>query len=254
MTQILAGKIALVTGASRGIGRAIAERLGKDGALVAIHYGKSKADAEETVAAIKAAGGKAFALQADIENVASIKNLFTALDKELTALTGSNHIDILVNNAGVAPFASWEETTEEQFDFMFGVNVKGLFFTTQQALARLNDGGRIINISSGVTRITFPGIPAYAGTKGAVDVLTLHLAAIVGTRGITVNAVAPGVIETDMSHFLKTPEGREMTTSIQTLKRIGQPSDIAGVVSFLAGPDSSWVTGRIIDASGGTKI
>src|SRR5262249_15616307 len=192
--------------------------------------------------------------QADIENVASIKKLFTELDKQLIARTGSNRIDILVNNAGVAPFASWEETTEEQFDFTYGVNVKGLFFTTQQALSRLKDGGRIINISSGVTHIAFPGIPAYSGTKGAVDVLTLHLAAAVGDRGITVNAVAPGVIETEMAGFLKTPEGREMTNSMQAIKRIGQPSDIAGVVGFLAGPDSGWVTGRIIEASGGAKL
>lgn len=254
MTRILKGKVALVTGASRGIGRAIAERLGQDGALVVVHYGKSKSDAAKTVAAIEAAGGKAFALQSDIENVASIQKFFTKLDQELTARTDSNRLDILVNNAGVAPFASWEETTEAQFDYVFGVNVKGLFFTIQQALSRLNDGGRIINISSAVSRIAFPGAPVYSATKGAVDVLTLHLAAEIGKRGITVNAVAPGIIETDMAGFLKTPEGRELATSIQALKRIGQPSDIAGVVAFLAGPDSSWITGRIIDASGGTKL
>lgn len=254
MSRTLEGKVALVTGASRGIGRAVAERLGKEGALVVVHYGKSKSSAEETVAAVEAAGGKAFAVQADIENVASIKRLFSELDAELTARTGSNRIDILVNNAGVAPFASWEDTTEEQFDSTFGVNVKGLFFTTQQALPRLNDGGRIINVSSAVSRIAFPGLPAYSATKGAVDVLTLHLAPAVGERGITVNAVAPGVIETDMAEFVRSNEGREMTLSMQALKRVGQPSDIAGVVAFLAGPDGGWTTGRVIDASGGTKL
>jgi 3-oxoacyl-[acyl-carrier protein] reductase len=254
MSRTLEGKVALVTGASRGIGRAIAVRLGKEGALVAVHYGKSKSAVDETVAAVEAAGGKAFALQADIDKVASIEQLFTQLDAELTARTGSSHFDILVNNAGVAPFVGWADTTEEQFDYMYDVNVKGLFFTTQKALPRLNDGGRIINISSAVTRIAFPGVPAYSSTKGAVDVLTLHLAAEIGVRNITVNAVAPGVIETDMAEFLGTPEGREMPLQIQALKRIGQADDVANVVSFLAGPDSAWITGRTIDVSGGTKL
>lgn len=254
MSRTLEGKVALVTGASRGIGRAIAARLGKEGALVAVHYGKSKSAADETVAAVEAAGGKAFALQADIEKVASIEDLFNRLDAELTARTGSATFDILVNNAGVAPFVGWADTTEEQFDYMYDVNVKGLFFTTQKALPRLNDGGRIINVSSAVARTSFPGIPAYSSTKGAVDVLTLHLAAEVGVRGITVNAVAPGVIETDMAEFLGTPEGRELPLQIQALKRIGQADDVANVVNFLAGPDSGWITGRVIDVSGGTKL
>jgi NAD(P)-dependent dehydrogenase (short-subunit alcohol dehydrogenase family) len=249
----LSEKIALVTGASRGIGRATAERLARDGATVAVHYGRNADEAAKTVQAIEAAGGKAFAVQGDVSNVAGIAGLFEALDRELAA-RGLSGLDILVNNAGVAPSAPFAETTEALFDENFNVNVKGLFFVTQNALTRLRDGGRIINISSVVARSHFDGISAYSATKGAVNTLTAHLAAELGMRGITVNAVAPGAIDTDMNPWLKNEEGRGFVLATQSLKRVGVGADIANAVAFLAGPDSGWVTGQIVEASGGSKL
>jgi len=249
----LSGKIALVTGASRGIGRATAERLAGDGATVAVHYGANAEAAQATVAAIVAAGGSAFAVQGDVRRHAGVEALFSGLDSELAA-RGLSGIDILVNNAGLAAYDGFAETSEATFDDLFDTNVKGLFFVTQFALPRLRDGGRIINISSVVARAYFAGIPAYSATKGAVNTLTKHLAAELGVRGITVNAVAPGAIDTDMSAWLRTDEGAQNAFSIQALQRIGKPEDIASVVSFLAGPDAGWVTGEIIESAGGTKL
>jgi NAD(P)-dependent dehydrogenase (short-subunit alcohol dehydrogenase family) len=249
----ISGKTALVTGASRGIGRAIAERLARDGATVAVHYGQSDAAAREVAAAITSAGGTAFAVQGDVRTLYGVKALFTAVDDELSS-RGLSGIDILVNNAGVASYEGFAETTEATFDDLFDTNVKGLFFVGQQALPRLKDDGRIINISSVVARTYFAGIPAYSATKGAVNTLTKHWAAELGARGITVNAVAPGAIETDMSAWLKSEEGAQNAFAIQALKRVGQPNDIASVVAFLAGPDGAWVSGEIIEAAGGSKL
>jgi len=249
----LSGKIALVTGASRGLGRATAERLAADGATVAVHYGRNAEAAAEVVSAITGAGGQAFAISGDVRQVAGVEALFRSLDDELAA-RGLSGLDILVNNAGVATGAAFAETSEAVFDENFDTNVKGLFFVTQHALARLRDGGRIINISSAVARTHFDGILAYSATKGAVNTLTKHLAVELGSRAITVNAVAPGAIETDMNPWLQSDDGRAMVTNIQALKRVGQPQDIASVVAFLAGPDAGWVTGEIIEASGGTKL
>lgn len=256
-SKTLEGKIALVTGASRGLGRAIAERLGREGAMVAVHYGKNREAADTVVGSIKAAGGDAFAVQAEIGSVKSIDDLFATLDKELTARTGATHLDILVNNAGIAPNLPMEQTDEETFDRIFDVNVKGLFFVTKQAIGRLRDGGRIINISSGLSRaVGGMNIPAYSATKGAVDVLTRQRAVAYGGRGITVNSLAPGVIDTDMNaDWLRdNPEAKEAIEAAQALKRIGKAEDIGDAVAFLAGPDSRWVTGQYIEASGGWLI
>ena len=251
--SILKNKLALVTGASRGIGRAIATRLAADGAVVAVHYGNSAAEAEAAVTAIVEAGGQAFAIQGDVRTVAGVDTLFQALDAGL-ASRGLSGLDILVNNAGIATFEGFAETTEATFDDAFDTNVKGLYFVTQRGLTRLRDGGRIINLSSVVARTAFAGVPAYSATKGAVNTLTVYLAAELGVRGITVNAVAPGAIDTDMSAWLRSDEGRDNAHAMQAIKRIGQPEDIAAAVAFLARPDAAWVTGQIIETSGGTKL
>ncbi len=251
----LNGKVALVTGSSRGIGRAIAERLAKDGAFVFVNYAASEKAAHETVSAIEAAGGKAVALKADVAKLADIKALFTAIDKEIAARKLGG-LDILVNNAGVAPFGSVTDTTEEIFDQVFDINVKGLFFVTQEAEKRLRDGGRVINLSSIVTRLgSFDAFTTYAATKGAVDSLTRGFATTLGKRGITVNSIKPGVIDTDMAASLVNDEGTIGHVVSQTaLGRVGKPQDIADIASFLASDESRWVTGESIDGSGGYQI
>lgn len=246
MSKALQGKVALVTGSSRGIGAAIAQRLASDGAEVIVHYGAGRDEAEQVVAQIVNQGGRASMVQADL----------AAQDgaEQLAAKLGDRSINILVNNAGVAPFVSMEETDAATFDRLATINMRSLFFVTQQVLKHMPDGGRIINISSAVTRVYFAGIPAYAATKGFVDTLTLQLAGALGTRNITVNAVAPGVIDTRLTTWIHQPGGEDTIKQVQTLPGIGQPERIAGVVSFLAGPDGGWTTGQVIDASGGTKI
>lgn len=253
MSKPLQGKIAVVTGGSRGIGRAIAERLASDGATVAVHYGRNPGAAEEVVTAIKSRGGDAFAVGADLTERGAAAKLLNQLDGEL-AKRGTSKFDILVNNAGVAPFVPFADTTEEQFDEVFNINVKALFFVTQASIPRLNDGGRIISTTSVVSRLPFPGVEVYSMSKPPIDNLTKGLARALGERNITVNAVAPGVIETDMTGFVKSPEGAQQTINSQALKRIGQAPDVADVVAFLAGPDSRWVTGQTIEVSGGTSI
>ncbi len=242
----LINKVALITGASRGIGAAIARRLAADGAELILHYGKGKDEAHAISAQINAAGGRTSLVQADLSQIDGAQKLFASI--------AATKIDILVNNAGVALFASVEETTPEVFDNLMNINVRSLFFVTQEALRRLNDGGRIVNLSSLVTRTYFPGIPAYSASKGFVDVLTLHMAAALGARSITVNAVAPGAIDTRMSAWIHGPGGIETLKQIQALPGIGQPEHVASVVAFLAGPDGAWTTGQIIDVSGGTKL
>lgn len=257
MAERLAGKVALVTGGSRGIGRSIARRLAADGALVAVHYGSKPEAAAEVVAAIEAAGGKAFAVQAEVGSVPSIRQMFETLDGLLKDRTGAARFDILVNNAGVAPPAQIEAATEDLFDRVYAVNVKGLFFLTQLALPRLNDGGRIINVSSGVARagMANPDYAVYAPTKGAVDVLTRLLARHLGPRGITVNVLAPGVTDTDMNAgWLGDPAAREGVVRETALGRVGTAEDFAGVAAFLASADAAWVTGQLLEASGGLRL
>lgn len=251
MTQ----KVALVTGASRGLGKAIALRLAQDGMMVAVHYGKNQAAAEEVVSKIESTGGEAFALQAEISAVASIRAMYETLDAELTKRTGAAKFDVLVNNAGTAIGKPIEEWTEEEFDYQFDLNVKGLFFVTQLALSRINDNGRIINLGSGVTRFSYPLYAVYAASKGSVNVLTQYLAAILGDRGITVNTLAPGAIDTDLNAgWLRSEAGKAQTLATSAIKRIGMPDDIADAASFLASNDSRWVTGQRIEASGGAHL
>lgn len=251
----LEGKVALVTGASRGIGKEIALSYGREGALVAVHYGNNEAAAKDVVQTIEKSGGKAFAIQADVSRLGDIARLFETLDAELTRRTGQAKLDILVNNAGIAVPAPFEDTTEELFDRHFDINVKGLFFITQKALPRLRDNGRILNVSSSVARVAFPGITAYSATKGAVDVLTLHLAPLAGERGITVNSISPGATDTDMNaSWLKSPEAQKQIASQQALHRVGKAQDIAGVALILSLPEAGWITGQAIDASGGFNL
>lgn len=250
----LTGKIALVTGASRGIGKATALRLATDGAIIAAHFAREQKGAEETVATILGDGGDAFTIQAELSTITGIHSLFEQLDRELNERTGNNQFDILVNNAAIALASGLESTDEQTFDQLFNVNVKAPFFLTQQAVERIRANGRIINISTNLTRIGNPVTLAYAMTKGAIDIFTLNLAKLLGPKGITVNAVAPGDTQTDMNPNLKSDEGREAIADGTALRRYGVASDIADVVAFLASDDSRWVTAQTIEASGGYSL
>ncbi|AJT64484.1 Versicolorin reductase 1 [Streptomyces lydicus] len=254
----LSGRTALVTGGGRGIGRAISERLGRDGARVGVHYGRDEAAAKETVAAIEAAGGEAFAVRAELGVPGDAEALWSAFDEQ------ADGVDILVNNAGINKAVDGTlkrvgEVTEEDFDRLFAVNTKAPFFIVQQGLSRLRDGGRIINTSTGLTRgAAKPELIAYAMSKGAVDVFTRTLAKDLGPRGITVNAVAPGAVDTDMNAgWLRGAENAGARTAlgeISPLGRVAEPADIGDVVAFLASDDSRWVTGQWIDVTGGVLL
>jgi NAD(P)-dependent dehydrogenase (short-subunit alcohol dehydrogenase family) len=254
MARPLEGKIALVTGSSRGIGRAIAERLAADGALVAVHYGKNKSAADDVVAAVTAKGGSAFAIGADLAAKDGVKTLYAAFDKEVQARTGATKFDILVNNAAIAPFVTFDDTTEAVLDEIYTVNVKSPFFITQEGSKRLRDGGRVVFISSGVVRTPFPDVAAYSALKAPIDNLVKTLGVVLGPRSITVNAVSPGAIATDMGSFLQDPAMAEVIKGKQALKRIGQADDIGDVVGFVVSPDARWVTGQVIEASGGSVL
>jgi 3-oxoacyl-[acyl-carrier protein] reductase len=246
MTDLI-GKTALVTGASRGIGRAIAERLAADGALVAVHYGHSEAAAKEVVARIEQAGGRAFAIHAELGTGDDVETLLASLEQGLAG----QPLDILVNNAGILDATPLEQLTQDAFDRSFAINVRAPLFIIQRALPLLRNGGRIVNISSAVTRIAGPFLH-YAMAKGAIEVLTTTLAQALGARGITVNTVTPGVVDTDMGAWVHTaPQIEAAVVSTIALGRIGQPDDIADIVAFLASSDARWITGAAIDASGG---
>ncbi|GGV23444.1 short-chain dehydrogenase [Kitasatospora herbaricolor] len=250
----LSGRTALVTGGSRGIGRSIARRLARDGALVAVHYGGNEAAAKETVAVIESEGGQAFALRAELGVPGDAAALWAAFDEGLDRRGAEPGLDILVNNAGITLPRQIADVTEADYDRVFAVNVRAPFFLIQQGLGRLRDGGRIINISSGATRIAFPRTVAYSMTKGALDTLTLTLALALGRRGITVNTVAPGIVDTEINPHLKDPRVRAELASFSVFDRIGQPSDIADVVAFVAGDDARWITGQYLDATGGAHL
>lgn len=245
----LTGKVALVTGASKGIGAAIAEDLAKQGATVAVNYASSAQGAEVVVNKIKTAGGKAKALQGDVSKPAEAKRLIDATVKEFGKL------DILVNNAGVYEFSPLGDVTEKQFDRLFDVNVKGLLFTTQAAVNAFGDkGGSVINIGSVASQSPPPGGSVYSATKGAVDVITKALAAELGPKKILVNAVLPGPVETEgtasMGNF---DEFASALIPRTPLGRVGQPRDVATVVSFLASEDAGWITGQILETAGGLR-
>ncbi|MGV8927988.1 MAG: SDR family NAD(P)-dependent oxidoreductase [Ewingella sp.] len=257
MSANLKNKVALITGSSRGIGRATALAFAKQGAaLIGVHYGNNEAAAQDTAREIEALGSKAVIIKGDLtkgrEVIDSIVEQFTAA--ALTA-TGEPGIDILVNNAGVAPAVSLADTSEATFDEIIAINLKTPFFLIQAFADHIRDNGRIINISTGFTRVAAPTHPAYAASKGALETLTLALAPAFGARGITVNAVMPGVTETDMNaEWLTIPEARSGAEALSVFSRVGQASDVADVISLIASGEARWVTGQIIDATGGTHL
>jgi len=248
MQYSLQGKTALVTGASRGIGRAIAQRLAVDGAMIAIHYGGNDAAANETLKAIEQAGGQAFLVKAELGVNGDIETLFSKLEKGLTG----RQLDILVNNAAIAPQIGLDQTTPEEFDRIFAINVRAPFFITQRALTLMTDGGRIINISSGVTWFATPAT-VYSMTKGALNVLSRSLANSLGSRNITVNTISPGITDTDMNPSIRDKDVKavERVTRMTALGRAGRPADIADAVAFLASDDGRWVTGQTLEVNGG---
>ena len=245
----LSGKTALVTGASRGIGRATALALAQAGAQVLVHYGRGKDEAEAVVQEIRNAGGRAQALSADLASPDGPQ----ALAREVRAIVG-DRLDILVSNAGISKAATIEETKVEDFDNLFAVNVRAPFFLVQQLLPILGNGSSIVMLSSLAAHASVGTLAAYAATKGAIDTIVKHFASALGSRGIRVNAVAPGVVETDMSSFAKTDAGRDFTLGMQALKRVAQPDDIGDVVVFLASDKARWVNGDTVRVDGGSKL
>lgn len=255
---MLSGKIALVTGASRGIGRAIALRLAGAGALVGLHYRQAAPEADSLLRAVRTTarekGGDGFLLQADLSQRGGAARLAEAFGEELQRRFGDPGFDILVNNAGIAPRAVIEEVSEDSLDTVLQVNLKAPFLLIQTLSPHLRTGGRIVNMSSMVTRAAYPEMAAYAPSKAAIEALTLLLAAHFGPRGITVNAVRPGATATDMNPAARDPETSRRIAGSVALGRVGQPDDIAEIVAFLASDAARWITGQCIDASGGQRL
>lgn len=248
MSQKLAGKVAVVTGASKGIGAAIAKDLAKEGAAVIVNYSASQNAADQVVAEITRAGGKAIAVKANVSQQADIERLFSATKNAFGA------VDILVNNAGIYHPAPIEDINAENFHKHSSLNMLGLLLTTQEALKHFNTaGGSIVNISSVVSTLGFPGLSVYSGTKGAVDSYTRSLAKELAPRGIRVNSVNPGMVETEGVHETGFIAQRDQISAITPLGRIGQPEDIAPAVTFFASADSSWITGEALFISGGLR-
>lgn len=241
----LAGKVAIVTGASRGIGKTIAEELALHGAKVVINYASSPEKAAQAVAGIRQQGGEAIAVQADISQVAEVQKLFQA------ALHEYGQVDILVNNAGIMITKLISAITEEDFDKIFAINVKGTFFACQQAAIHMNKNGRIINFSTSVAGNMFPAYSIYAGTKGAVEQMTRQLAKEFGPKGITINAVAPGPVNTELFTVGKTAEQIDALSKMNAFGRLGEPQDIAKTVLFLTSEDAQWITGQTLRINGG---
>lgn len=242
----LAGKVAIVTGASRGIGRAIALRLSQEGASVVVNYARGAEQAKDVVSAIEAAGGKALAVQADVSKTAEIRDLFDRTQETYS------QVDILVNNAGVIISKPVAEVTEAEFDNLFAINVKGTFFACQEAAKRMAEGGRIVNFSSSTTAIMMPTYGVYVATKGAVEQLTRALAKELGDRQITVNVISPGPTDTELFTVGKTAEQIQRFTQMTALGRLGKVEDIADVTAFLCSDQARWITGQNIRVNGGT--
>ncbi|MDF2441393.1 MAG: 3-oxoacyl-[acyl-carrier protein] reductase [Abditibacteriota bacterium] len=243
--MLLSEKTALITGASRGIGRAVALRLAREGARVLVHFNRDQSAAQSVVQEIEGAGGRALAVSANLSEISAVRALFAQLPDAYAQL------DIVVNNAGAASFAPLPEVSVDEFDALFNLNVRGLFFVTQEAVLRLNDGGRIINISSGITRVNAAGGSVYAATKSAVEAFTRCWAAELGARRITVNTVSPGMTETDLMREVVPPQALEGIVAQTLLGRLGQPDDIADVVAFLCSDQARWLTAQNLLANGG---
>lgn len=254
MTAI--NKIALITGGSRGLGKNMALALADKGIDVVLTYHSNKQEADKVVSEIQSKGRSAAAFQLDASNVKSFDEFFKRVTDYLKEEKSSANFDFLVNNAGTALHALFTETTEEQLDAIFNIHYKGVYFFTQKALSFMNDGGRIVNISSGLARFSFPGTSAYGSMKGAIEVLTRYLAAELGSRGITANVVAPGAIATDFGggRVRDNMEVNSRIAGLTALGRVGLAEDIGGVVAFLCTEEARWINGQRIEASGGMML
>lgn len=254
---MITSKIALITGGSRGLGENMAIALAKKGHDIIITYNSQKEKAEAVVKQVEAAGRKAVALQFDASQPGSITNFITELKSVLTKHWSREKFDFLINNAGIGATIPFEKSSEADFDNFMNIHFKSVYFLTQQALPVMNDGGRIVNISSGTTRFVNPGYSIYASMKGAIEVLTRYIAKEIGSRKITVNVVAPGPVETDFNNAAvrnAPTERKNMLAANTALGRIGQPDDIGGVVAFLCSDEAGWVNGQRIEASGGINL
>lgn len=249
-------KIAIITGGSRGLGKNMALALARKGLDVLFTYNKNKEEADKVVSEIKALGQHAFAFQLDTSNIKSFDQFAEQVTTHLKEKTGSAHFDFLINNAGIGLYVPVTEVTEEQMDTIYNIHYKGVFFLTQKLLPFLNDGGGIVNISSGLTRITMPGSSVYGSIKTAVESLTRYMAKELGSRKIRVNVIAPGAIETDFGGG-RVRDNKEMNDHIAgltSLGRVGLPDDIGGVVAFLCTPEAYWINGQRIEVSGGQAL
>ena len=248
-------KVAIVTGGSRGLGRNTVIGLARRGVNSIFTYNSNRAEADKVVAAVSEAGAKAIASQLDTGNVSAFAEFVSSVRKGLASF-GTERFDFLVNNAGIAHHQSIEKTTEEEMDGLYNVHFKGVFFLTQALLPLINDGGRIVNVSSGLTRVALPGSAPYASMKGAVEVLTRYMAKELGTRGIAVNTVAPGAIATDFSGGMvrDNPEVNKRVREMTALGRVGEPDDIGPMIASLLSDDNRWVNGQRIEVSGGMAL
>ena len=248
--------ISIVSGGSRGLGRNTAISIARHGGDVILTYRNGAEEAKAVVAEIEALGRKAVALQLDVGTISAFPAFADAVRSALTVTWSRTNFDHLINNAGHGEMAGFAETTEAQFDNLFNVHVKGVFFLTQTLLPLIIDGGRIVNFSSGLTRVSYPGFSAYSAAKGAIEILTLYLAKELGSRGITANTVAPGAIATDFlgGAVRDTPAYNEAFAKMIALGRVGLPNDIGPMIASLIGPDNGWVTAQRIEVSGGQNI